>query len=188
MLWGQAPAAELVGEFLSAGISSNAQTGEYGFAMNERAWMEFATEAAATMASYGYDMPAGPTQTILQIANAGMQYDKAGRITGYDAGSITTADIGGALVTTAASRFMMSEKAMDYGSNFSTVFGQEYARTMHNNVIGAASGWANRQLGSENRLIQQFGVQGALMGYSAVKGLFDSDTAPESRPFRQGSS
>ena len=175
VFWGQSPIGEVVGEFLAAGIDVNAQTGDYGFAMNERAWMEFATEASATIASHGWDSPAASaTQTALQVANAGMQYDGAGRIKGWKVGEITTADIGGAVVTAAASQFTVSEKQMHYSSDFSTVLGQEYGRAARNAIVNAAAGWANQQIGSKNRLVQQFGVSAGMMAFSSAEALWDS--------------
>ena len=74
----------------------------------------------------------------------------------------------------AASQFTVSEKQMHYGSDFSTVLGQEYGRAARNAIVNAAAGWANQQIGSKNRLVQQFGVSAGMMAFSSAEALWDS--------------
>ena len=90
----------------------------------------------------------------------------------------------------AASQFTVSEKQMHYGSDFSTVLGQEYGRAARNAIVNAAAGWANQQIGSKNRLVQQFGVSAGMMAFSSAEALWDSfadSDGPDTRASREQS-
>ena len=79
---------------------------------------------------------------------------------------------------------------MHYGSDFSTVLGQEYGREARNAIVNAAAGWANQQIGSKNRLVQQFGVSAGMMAFSSAEALWDSfadSDGPDTRASREQS-
>ena len=125
--------------------------------------MEASTSIAAACASYGYaPLPGGMAETLkcfdplimrtLEVAKTGARYDSRGNLESWSVGNMTTADLGGAVISGASAylskgvgvwadgQYVMNSE--HFVSNFGIALGAEFLRR----GIGATAAYAHQQI------------------------------------------